>query len=226
MGILMVMAAAAPALAGQVVFEQESEGPKPEVTLNYWSAVFHDGNNEADQKFFLPSLTAAANFTGPWTGKLEYHDSDSRAADNGTRVDSRRFALCVQYNFEGNYYATFGYQKMEYNLATAGAPWGIDVGGVRIGAGYRYVPDEEPWTGELEFGVGVTNNADVNSIAGTSEKVDADTYDILLRVKYKLNEDGTFANAGYKYVSTRQNIQRVAKTFLVKGPFLGIGYEW
>lgn len=203
----------------------ESDGVSTVVTLSYWDGRLSFGDERTGLQH-LPVLSAQINFNDTWRAEIEYSNAkESSTEPSGYAFDKTYALVGAQYVFRDEYFATFSWQRIDYNLTGGTLPYGMVYSGVRLGAGYdfsRWLAED--WTGTVEFGVGISNNVEVAYDNGT-EKEDCDTTDAKVEVRYKMFNNVS-AVGGYKYLKTRANVLSVPYSFDVKGAYLGVGYEF
>lgn len=223
---ILIMATVSARVCAEDAYEfDDDEGVKTVVTVSYWDGRLSFGDERTSQRH-LPVLATQIAFNDTWRANLEYSNAkESNTEPSGYSFDKTYALVGMQYVFRDEYFATFSWQRIDYNLTGGTLPYGMVFSGVRLGAGYDFTRWlAEDWTGTLEFGAGISNNVEVAYANGT-EKEDCDTTDAKVEVRYLIFKNVT-AVGGYKYLKTRANVLAVPYSFDVKGAYLGVGYEF
>lgn len=213
--------------AGMALPAAAAEGPNPGhiVNLNYMIGDWDSAGTNADQKYF-PDITAVFGVNENWRVEAEYMDAGSDIANDGSRVESRRYQFGARYEFAlvGGY-VSLGYAKMLNDVSVGGIKASVDVDGLRLGGGVNFPIENTAWTANLDLGIGVGNNS-VVSMGGVSGSFDGDAFDASLGFAYRFPKTGLTANIGYEYFKIKAEAPTSSLTIKSKGPFLGVGYHF
>ncbi|HOY62086.1 MAG: hypothetical protein BWY28_01132 [bacterium ADurb.Bin236] len=195
------------------------------VNLNYWINDLSTDGEKLDQNAFVINGVIGIPET-KWSAIFEYLNSGSDSDSANTfDAESNRYLVGARYDFEGGLYATLAYQNNEIDISSAAGSGSVDSNGIRIGGGYAFAFEGTPWTGNIDLGLGIANDASESGIVG-SESADSSEFDLDLKFSYKLPYEGLKANIGYRYQKINLKWDGGSDNNKYDGFYLGVGYDY
>jgi len=201
---------------------------KRTVSLNYilsGNKITTGGVDFTSKPKYFPALKADLGVTPQVNAALEYAFSNKASMDNlaGVTVKNTIFRIGANYNLKGGAYAGLGLNQYNIDMNVAGVGASIKTSGLAFNAGYKMSAPNNPWTGTIDFGYGISNKAKRNT--GNSSK--ATPIDVDICGSYKFGT-GMKANLGYRSITNTLKSTATLPSGKIRdrGLYIGIGYDF